>query len=45
VTLFKLGWLKPGVSASNPPEPGRRRSDTWRVVCLPLPDLEETSLT
>ncbi len=45
MTLARLGWLNPGVSARRPSPPGRRRSETWRVVCLPLPDLNDTSLT
>jgi hypothetical protein len=45
MTLTRLGWLNPGVSARRPSPPGRRRSETWRVVCLPLPDLNDTSLT
>lgn len=45
MTLARLGWLNPGVSARRPSPPGRRRSETWRVVCLPLPDLDDTSLT
>ena len=38
----KAGWLNPGVSASRPPETGRR--ETFLVVCFPLP-IAETSPT